>query len=98
MAKVVENGEFLYIAFIAQDPNPELIQGFLGDRDTRWGDDLVGLKLDTYNNRRLNYEFFVNPHGVQHDSIANEMTGDSDSAWDGIWESVGKNNRCRLPS
>ena len=89
-AKVIENGEFLYVAFISQDPNPELIQGFLGDRDTRWGDDLVGFKLDTYNNRRLNYEFFVNPYGVQHDSIANEMTGDSDSAWDGIWESVGK--------
>lgn len=89
-AKVIENGEFLYVAFQAQDPNPELIQGFLGDRDTRWGDDLVGFKLDTYNNRRLNYEFFVNPYGVQHDSIANEMTGDSDSAWDGIWESVGK--------
>jgi len=89
-AKIVENGEFLYVAFIAQDPNPELIQGFLGDRDTRWGDDLVGFKLDTYNNRRLNYEFFVNPYGVQHDSIANEMTGNSDSAWDGIWESVGK--------
>jgi len=89
-AKIVENGEFLYIAFIAQDPNPELIQGFLGDRDTRWVDDLVGLKLDTYNNRRLNYEFFVNPFGVQHDGIANEMTGKSDSAWDGIWESVGK--------
>ena len=46
-AKIVENGEFLYIAFIAQDPNPELIQGFLGDRDTRWRDDLVGFKLDT---------------------------------------------------
>jgi hypothetical protein len=90
VAKVVENGEFFYIAFIAQDPNPELIRGFLGDRDTRWGDDLVGFKLDTYNNRRLNYEFFVNPYGVQHDSIANEMTGKSDSAWDGIWESVGK--------
>ena len=90
MVKVVENGEFLYISFIAQDPNPELIQGFLGDRDSRWGDDLVGFKLDTYNNRRLNYEFFVNPYGVQHDSIANEMTGDSDSAWDGIWESAGK--------
>lgn len=89
-AKVVENGEFLYISFLAQDPNPQLIQGFLGDRDTRWGDDLVGFKLDTYNNRRLNYEFFVNPYGVQHDSIANEMTGDSDSAWDGIWESAGK--------
>lgn len=89
-AKVVENGEFLFVSFTAKDPNPELIQGFLGDRDTRWGDDLVGFKLDTYNNRRLNYEFFVNPYGVQHDSIANEMTGSSDSAWDGIWESFGK--------
>jgi len=89
-AKVIENGEFLYIAFIAQDPNPELIQGFLGDRDTRWYDDLVGFKLDTYNNRRLNYEFFVNPYGVQHDAIFNEMTGSKDEAWDGIWQSAGK--------
>lgn len=89
-AKIVENGEFLYVAFIAEDPNPQKIQSFLGDRDTRWGDDLVGFKLDTYNNRRLNYEFFVNPEGVQHDSIANEMTGDSNSAWDGIWDSQGK--------
>jgi hypothetical protein len=89
-AKVIENGAFLYISFLAQDPNPELIKAFLGDRDTRWGDDLVGFKLDTYNNRRLSYEFFVNPHGVQHDNIKNEMTGGSDSAWDGIWESAGK--------
>ena len=89
-AKIVENGEFLYIAFIAQDPNPELIQGFLGDRDTRWFDDLVGFKLDTYNNRRLNYEFFVNPYGVQHDAIFNEMTINKDAAWDGIWHSAGK--------
>ena len=89
-AKIVENGDYLYIAFIAQDPNPELIQGFLGDRDTRWFDDLVGFKLDTYNNRRLNYEFFVNPHGVQHDAIFNEMTVSKDPAWDGIWQSAGK--------
>jgi hypothetical protein len=34
---------------------------------------LVFFKLDTYNNRRLNYEFFVNPHGVQHDTIFNKI-------------------------
>lgn len=89
-AKIVENGEYLYVAFIAEDPSPKSIQGFLGDRDTRWGDDLVGFKLDTYNNRRLNYEFFVNPYGVQHDRIANEMTGENNQAWDGIWDSVGQ--------
>ena len=89
-AKLVENGEFLYIAFIAQDPEPKNIKGFLGDRDTRWGDDLVGVKLDTFNNRRLNYEFFVNPFGVQNDSIANELTGQTNDLWDGIWHSYGK--------
>jgi len=89
-AKIIENGEFLYIAFIASDPEPEKIQGFLGDRDTKWGDDLVGIKLDTFNNRRLNYEFFVNPFGVQNDGIQNEMTGVANDLWDGIWHSYGK--------
>lgn len=89
-AKVVENGEFLYVSFIAHDPNPDEIKGFLDDRDTRWSDDLVGIKLDTQNNRRLNYEFIVNPLGVQHDGIFNEMTGEGNDLWDGIWQSFGK--------
>ncbi|MEW6992557.1 DUF5916 domain-containing protein [Colwelliaceae bacterium 6441] len=89
-AKIIENGEYIYISFLAEDPNPEDIQAFLGDRDTRWGDDIVGIKFDTYNNRRLNYEFFVNPFGVQHDSIKNEMTGTANDSWNGIWDAYGK--------
>ena len=89
-AKLIENGEFLYIAFIADDPEPEKIQGFLGDRDTTWSDDIVGIKLDTHNNRRLNYEFFVNPFGVQNDAIFSEITGEANTLWDGIWHSYGK--------
>lgn len=89
-AKIIENGKFLYIAFIADDPEPEKIQGFLGDRDTKWSDDIVGIKLDTHNNRRLNYEFFVNPMGVQNDAIFNEITGEANDLWDGIWYSYGK--------
>ena len=89
-AKIIENGDYLYIAFIANDPNPEKIIAALADRDSRWGDDLVGIKLDTANNRRLNYSFLVNPFGVQHDQIYNEMTGNSSNAWDGIWQSFGK--------
>ncbi len=89
-AKIIENGEFIYISFTAYDPNPEKIQGFLGDRDTRWFDDIVGIKLDTQNNRRLNYEFFVNPFGVQNDAIFDEITGKQNDLWDGIWQSYGK--------
>ncbi|MGB1199050.1 MAG: DUF5916 domain-containing protein [Thalassotalea sp.] len=90
VAKIIENGEYLYISFIADDPNPENIQASLGDRDTKWGDDLVAIKLDTFNTRRLNYQFMVNPYGVQIDAINNEITGDTNSSWDGIWQSYGK--------
>lgn len=89
-AKIIENGKFIYIAFVAEDPEPEKIHGFLSDRDSTWGDDLVGIKLDTFNNRQLNYNFFVNPFGIQNDSIYNEVTGDENRLWDGNWQSYGK--------
>ncbi|MBL4900506.1 MAG: carbohydrate binding family 9 domain-containing protein [Colwellia sp.] len=89
-AKLIENGEFLYIAFIAYDPNPEKIQGFLTDRDKTWLQDTVGIKLDTHNNRRLNYSFFVNPYGVQNDATYNEITGQNNTSWDGLWYAFGK--------
>jgi len=89
-ARIIENGDTIYISFVAQDPNPEEILAYLGDRDTRLEDDVVGIKLDTYNNRRLSYELFVNPYGVQIDRIKNELTGDVNSAWDGMWQSFGK--------
>ncbi len=89
-ARLIENGEYIFISFVAEDLEPETVKAFLGDRDSRWNDDIVGIKLDTYNNRRLNYEFFVNPFGVQMDSIKNVMKGTNNDAWDGIWDSFGK--------
>ena len=89
-ARLIENGEFLYVSFIASDPEPEKIQGFLTDRDNAWFHDLVGIKLDTHNNRRLNYEFFVNPYGVQNDATFNEITNNANDSWDGLWYAFGK--------
>ncbi len=89
-AKLIENGEFLYVSFIASDPEPEKIQAFLTDRDNAWFHDLVGIKLDTHNNRRLYSEFFVNPYGVQNDATFNEITGEVNNSWDGLWYSFGK--------
>ena len=88
--KIFENGDTLYLAFIAQDPRVEHISAFYRDRDGIWNDDLVGIKLDTFNDSRLAYEFFVNPLGIQADAIQNEMTGDESDSWDGIWQSAGK--------
>ncbi|GGA68225.1 hypothetical protein GCM10011369_07340 [Neiella marina] len=91
-ALLIENGSSLYIGFIADDPDPKQIRAFLKDRDKSWGDDIVGVKLDTYNNQNLAYRFFSNPLGVQIDGIENELTGNESDAWDGIWDSKGQIN------
>ncbi|MBT1451227.1 carbohydrate binding family 9 domain-containing protein [Glaciecola sp. XM2] len=88
--KFFENGTELLVVFIAKDPNPQAIRAFLRDRDTNAGGEFVGVKLDTYNDGRLAYQFFVNPLGVQTDSIENEMTGSESSSWNGIWDSAGQ--------
>ncbi|WP_299072366.1 DUF5916 domain-containing protein [uncultured Paraglaciecola sp.] len=88
--KIFENGDTLYVAFIAQDENVENISAFYRDRDNIWSDDTVGIKLDTFNDSRLAYQFFVNPFGIQADSIQNEMTGSESDSWDDIWQSAGK--------
>jgi len=89
-AFVYENGETLFIAFKAYDPNPEEIRAFLTDRDKNWNDDRVMVKIDSYHDHALAYQFFVNPLGTQADAIENELTKRESPAWDGIWESAGK--------
>ena len=88
--RIFEDDTTLYIGFFAQDPDPNKISAFFRDRDQIWSDDLVGFKLDTFNDSRLAYQFFVNPYGIQADSIENEMTGGESDSWDAIWQSAGK--------
>jgi hypothetical protein len=89
-ALLMESDGYFYLAFIAKDPNISEIRAFLKDRDKSWGEDLVGIKIDTYNDQRSAYRFLVNPLGVQIDGIESEVTQKESDAWDGIWESAGK--------
>ena len=90
-AYFAEDGENIYIAFDARDPRPGEIRAFLRDRDKAWNDDFVGVGFDTYNDNRRSFDFYVNPLGVQMDSIFDETEdGDGDDSWDAIWESAGR--------
>jgi len=80
----------LYVAFRAHDPEPGHIRARLSDRDNAYQDDFVGVVLDTFNDQRRAFEFFVNPLGVQMDMTQNEMTGGEDDSWDAIWDSAGR--------
>lgn len=78
----------IYAAFKCYEPDMGSIRAHLSDRDKDFGDDFVGLALDTFNDERKNYILWVNPRGVQEDAI---MVGPGyDSAFDTIYDaSVG---------
>lgn len=91
-ALIMEDGEVLYVAFIALDPEPDQIRAFYRDRDSMWNDDWVSIVLDTFNDERRAFEFFANPYGVQADAIRDDVNGDEDESWNAIWDSAGQIN------
>lgn len=89
-ALLMEDGETLYVAFIARDPDVSQIRAYYRDRDSIGNQDRVGIVLDTFNDERRAYEFFVNPFGVQQDAINDDVNDRYDASWNGIWESAGR--------
>ncbi len=90
IAYLAEDGENLYIAFDARDPDPDRIRAWLRDRDSFGPGDFVGVSFDTYADGRKAFEFFTNPLGVQLDKTHDDVNNRSDTSWDAIWESAGK--------
>ncbi len=89
-ARIAYTDDALLLAFHAEDPDPTKIRAFLRDRDALYSDDFVGVMLDTFDDQRRAYEFFVNPLGVQADLIREEATGNEDDSWDGLWTSAAR--------
>ena len=90
VAFLVEDGENLYVAFDAKDPDATKIRAYLRDRDSAWNDDFVGIAIDTYGDERRAFEFFVNPLGVQMDLTNDDVNKNEDASWDAIWDSAGR--------
>lgn len=93
VAYLYEDGKSLHVAIKAYDPDPSKIRAYLRDRDTLWQDDNVGIIIDTFDDERSGFEFFVNPLGAQADMSMTDTNGwREDSSWDAIWDSAGKIN------
>lgn len=88
--RIAYTTDALVLSFRAEDPDPSKIRAFLRDRDALYSDDFLGVVLDTFDDQRRAYEFFVNPLGVQADLIKEEATGNEDDSWDGLWTSAGR--------
>lgn len=86
---VMEDGENFLVAFVAEDPEPDKIRAFYRDRDRAYQDDFVGVVLDTFNDERRAFEFFVNPLGVQMDLTQDDVARREDDSWNALWDSAG---------
>ena len=78
----------LYLAFRAIDTSQD-VRATLARRDGLADDDIVGVYLDTYQDRRRAYYLFFNPYGIQADGIYTEGRPEPDLTVDLVMDSKG---------
>ena len=67
---VFYSDDAIYFGIRALDREPELIQARLGERDRAvFNDDWIRIMLDTFDDQRQAYVFYVNPLGIQTDGL-----------------------------
>ena len=81
------DARFIYFAFHAYD-DVSKVRANVAKRDNIFDDDVVGLILDTFNDKRRAYELFFNPLGIQQDGFLTEG-GNDDFSVDIVMESKG---------
>jgi hypothetical protein len=80
----------LYVIFVAFDSEPERVRARMGRRESiDRDDDLVWVKMDTFNDERRGFVFNCNPYGIQRDSLFVSGVGE-DMSWDTLWYSRGE--------
>ncbi len=83
----------LYIGFLCHDPDPRRIAVHTLQRDARlWGDDTVGLVLDTFGEQRRGYFFRINAAGAREDGLISSH-GRPSTDWDGVWNAKTRRNQ-----
>jgi hypothetical protein len=83
--RVLYTDDALYIGVRAFDSQPDLIEAQLARRDEEPPSDWIILGIDSYQDRRTGFAFFVNPAGVKRDIYLFDDT-DDDISWDAVWD------------
>ncbi|MEZ5198596.1 MAG: carbohydrate binding family 9 domain-containing protein [Bacteroidales bacterium] len=81
--KILYDDNNLYIAIRANDTQPDKIERRLTRRDAYEGD-LVGVNIDSYNDKLTAFEFTVNAAGVKNDGLISNDS-DKDITWNPVW-------------
>jgi hypothetical protein len=82
--KLVYDDENIYVLIRAFDTSPDSILKRLSRRDDTEGD-LVGIQIDSYNDKLTAFTFIVSATGVKNDFLASNDGENEDESWDPIW-------------
>jgi len=90
-ASLIRDGDALFVAVHASDPEPGRIRAPLVDRDRVFTDqDFIQVEIDPLGQGRSSRLFRVNPRGVQGDGVYDETVGIDDFSPDFRYESVAR--------
>src|SRR5262245_1282326 len=91
IARIGVSDEYFYASFWCEEPDMAKLRAPYVDRDGVTDQmDYVGILLDVDNARRSAVDFWINPRGIQTDSMLNESPFGEDTAPDWFWQSAGK--------
>jgi len=88
IAWIAYDDQNFYAIFLCKE-QPGKIRARMAKREDVFSDDTVALYLDTFRDKRHTFSFYVNPFGVQADSINTEGQ-DEDYTFDAVWKSEGR--------
>lgn len=90
-ARVLVDGEAIYVGLTYFDPEPAKIQAPLARRDDETISDWSFVEIDSRHDRRSGFSFGVNPRGVQVDGLwADDIV--YDPSWNAVWEGAARVN------
>ncbi|HEY3566412.1 MAG TPA: DUF5916 domain-containing protein [Thermoanaerobaculia bacterium] len=86
-ARVLVDGEAVYVGLTYLDPEPAKILTPLARRDDETVSDWAFVEIDSRHDRRSGFSFGVNPRGVQVDGLWTDDTS-YDASWNAVWEAA----------
>ncbi|MBS1902093.1 MAG: carbohydrate binding family 9 domain-containing protein [Bacteroidetes bacterium] len=87
-ALITYDDDNLYIAMIADDPDPSSIRASRTVRDNGGDNDFMGIILDTYGDGTRAFEIYCNPLGIQEDLFWTQ--NNEDGSYDIVYQSEAK--------
>ena len=91
VARVGRDDDYFYVSFWCEEPDITKLRAPFVDRDgVTDQQDYVGILLDVDNARRSAVDFWINPRGIQTDTMLNESPFGEDAAPDWFWQSAGR--------